>query len=131
MKLYHQSCLMEEKTFFMKKIWDTRKIVLSIMLFVIEFFLTIASYQFSKSDWIFINHGNNSTVSNIKNKYKIFEYSYLKKIVSLKKILLWTSATENFTFIIENTRVVENIFPKEISHDLWTFNHFWKIGEEW
>ena len=28
-----------------------------MIFFVIEFFLTIAFYQFSKNNWIFINHG--------------------------------------------------------------------------
>ena len=36
---------------------NLRKIILLIMLFVIEFILTIAFYQFLKNDWIFINYG--------------------------------------------------------------------------
>ena len=49
---------MKEKTsFFMKKIQNLRKIILLMMFFVVEFFLTIASYQFLKNDWILINHG--------------------------------------------------------------------------
>ena len=28
------------------------------MFFAIEFFLTVAFYQFSKNDWIFMNHGS-------------------------------------------------------------------------
>ena len=39
-----------------KKIWNLRKIILSIVFFVIEFFLIIASYYFLKKDWIFINY---------------------------------------------------------------------------
>ena len=46
------------------------------MYIVTEFFLTIASYQFFKKDWIFINPDlyftenilYNSTVSNFKSK---------------------------------------------------------------
>ena len=44
---------MEEKILFtMKKNVKLRKILLLVMCFVIEFFLIIASYQFSKYDWI-------------------------------------------------------------------------------
>ena len=32
-----------------------RKIILLIIFFIIEFFLTVAFYQFLKNDWIFIN----------------------------------------------------------------------------
>ena len=39
----------------MKKILNLQKIILLIMFFVIEFFLAIAYFQFSKNDWIFIN----------------------------------------------------------------------------
>ena len=43
---------------------------------------------------------------------------YFKKNVSSQKILLTISVTQNFTFKIGNSRVVEIIFPEEISHDL-------------
>ena len=49
---------MKEKTLlFMKEFQNLRKIILQLMLFVIKFFLTIASYQFSGNDWIFMNYG--------------------------------------------------------------------------
>ena len=45
------------------------------MFFVIEFFLTIASHEFLKNDWFFINHDfffgrnilRNSTICNYEN----------------------------------------------------------------
>ena len=42
------------------------------MIFILKFFLTNASYQFLKQDWIFINQGlfflgKNFTVSNFEN----------------------------------------------------------------
>ena len=40
----------------MKKI-ETRKLILLIISFEIEFSLTIASNQFFRNNWIFINHG--------------------------------------------------------------------------
>ena len=40
-----------------KNIINLQKITLLIMLFVIEFFLTNASYEFFKNYLIFINHG--------------------------------------------------------------------------
>ena len=44
------SVMSYEKTLFlMKKIWILQKIILLLMIFVIEFFLTIASYQFLKN----------------------------------------------------------------------------------
>ena len=47
---------MNEKTLFStEKIFNLRKTILLIMFLVIEFFLTIASYEFFKNDWIFIN----------------------------------------------------------------------------
>ena len=59
LKCYCQPCLMKEKTLLsMKKIWNLRKIILLIMFFVVEFFLTVASYQFFVNDWIFINNGS-------------------------------------------------------------------------
>ena len=67
------------------------------MFFVIEFFLTITSYQFLKIDWIFINYG------------------LFKKDV-FYSILLSISATENFNFKNGNSRVIENIFPEKLSH---------------
>ena len=54
----------------------------------------------------------NFIISNFKNELKISKYS------CLKKILIMISATENFTFKIGKSRVVENIFPEKISHDL-------------
>ena len=36
---------------------NLRKIILLMMFFVIEFFLTITSYKFLKNAWILINHG--------------------------------------------------------------------------
>ena len=62
--------------FFMIKIENIRKIVLSVMFFVIEFFLTIASYKLFRKHWIFMNQslfcGENilykSTISNFENK---------------------------------------------------------------
>ena len=61
-------------------------------------------------------------------KIVIFEHSYLKKKnISLWKFFLTILATENFTFEIENSRVVENILTKEISYDLWKSNHLKKL----
>ena len=49
---------MKEKTlFFMEKIQNLQKILLIIMFFAIEFFLTIASYGFLNANCFFINHG--------------------------------------------------------------------------
>ena len=42
---------------FYEKIFNLRKIIHLIMFFAIEFFFTIASYQFVKNDRIFINPG--------------------------------------------------------------------------
>ena len=47
-----------------------------------------------------------------------------------QKILLTIPDAENFTSEIENGRVVENIFPEKISHDLWKYNHFYKIDKK-
>ena len=49
---------MKEKIlFFMKKNVKLRKIIILIMLFVSERFLTVPSYQFFKNVSILINHG--------------------------------------------------------------------------
>ena len=73
--------------------------ILLKMFFVLIFFLTIASYQFVKNYWIFVNHDFFSgkifstsllfPILIIKNK--VFKYSYF-----VKRILLKISATENF-----------------------------------
>ena len=55
----------------------------------------------------------NSTVLNFESKQKIYAYNYFKQ-----KILLTISATENFLFEIENSRIVENTFPEKVSRDL-------------
>ena len=34
------------------------------------------------------------------------------------------SAVEKFTFKIENSRVIDNVFPEKISHDSSKLNHF-------
>ena len=43
-------------------------------------------------------------------------------MVLLNKFILTIPATKNFTFKIENRRVVKNIFSEELSDDLWIFN---------
>ena len=87
------------------------------MFFVIEFILSIASYQFFKHDWIFINHGLYLSV-----KYSLKFYSIPISKISTKsysfKILLTIPATKKFSFKIKFSRVVENIFPEKISHYL-------------
>ena len=71
--------------------------------------------------WLFFRESipYNSTVSNLINKYKILKYSYLEsKRISLKHILLAILATGNIIFKIDKSRVVNNIFPEKINHDL-------------
>ena len=61
---------------FYVNILNLRKITLLIIFFAIEFFITIASYQFLKNDWTFIYHGlfmggnilYNLNVSNFESK---------------------------------------------------------------
>ena len=43
------------------------------------------------------------------------------------KFFLMISAIEYFNLKIENGRVIENIFPEKISHNLWKSNPFKKL----
>ena len=56
------------------------------MFFAIEFFLTIASYQFSKNDWIFMNHGlffcEKYSQYNQLVEFEIFVTAYMKDLGS-------------------------------------------------
>ena len=49
---------------------------------------------------------------------------------NLKQKSNFISATENFTFKIENSRVVEKIIPEKISHNLRKSNNLQKIGKK-
>ena len=86
---------------FYEKHLNLRKIILLMMFFLVEFFLTIVSYQFFKNDWILINYG-------------LFIF---KQNVFVQKLLVTILATKNFTFKIRNCRVVESIFSEKKSHD--------------
>ena len=39
----------KKKQYIYRKIWNLQKIILLIILYVIEYFLTVASYQFSQN----------------------------------------------------------------------------------
>ena len=51
---------------------------------------------------------------------------YERNIKLMKNITILD--TENFTFKTRNSRVVENIFPEKIIHNLQKSNHVLKIG---
>ena len=76
---------------FYVKIQNLQKIIPLIIFFAIEFFLTIASNQFLKIDWIFMNHALffeedilcNSTVSNFKSKF--FSIAEIVRRIFFKK----------------------------------------------
>ena len=44
-----------------------------------------------------------------------------------KHILVPCIYIKKFTFIIKNTKVVENLFPEKISHELLKLKHFKKL----
>ena len=112
--------------FYEKNLKLTKKILL-IMFFVIEFFFTIVFYQFFNNYWIFINHGlfigGKYFITLMFPNLKISKKSYNMVIFKINMFfflmdLLTISVAENFTFKIGNSKVVENIFPEKISHDL-------------
>ena len=101
------------------------------MFFVAEIFLTIAYYQFFKSDWITTNHGlffqgkhpmqHPFSILKIKS---ISSSIVIRKNIFLFKIILMVLITKNYTFNIGNSKAVKNIFPGKISNSLWKFNYF-------
>ena len=77
------------------------------MFSVIEFFPTIASYQFFKNECIFINHG---LFFRVKYFLQLYHFQFFYRVNLYGDYLL--------IFKIANSRFVENISPEKISHDL-------------
>ena len=51
-------------------------------------------------------------------------------IKSVKAIFLAIFEDFSLIFKLGNSRVIENIFPGKIGHDLWKFNYFQKIDKK-
>ena len=94
----------------MKKIQNLGKIILLIMIFVVEFFLIIASYSFLKIHWIFMAYvlGKIFSITLLFPILKVkFSVADIVKRIFLKEIFFITVFED---FIISSLKILGKFY---------------------